>query len=151
MKTAENAAMKISSDLIKQDWVQTEKGMHLEWAELMTANAAAAKLLHILTALIDKQNSVVVSRETLADMANCSVATVKRSVKTLKELLWIQVVQIGGQGGTNAYVLNTRVAWTDKREKLDLAIFTANVISSRKENPDADDSRKLKSVKILSI
>jgi len=42
-------------------------------------------------------------------------------------------VQIGGKGGVNAYVVNSRVAWADKRERLPNAIFTATVLARRDE------------------
>lgn len=82
---------------------------------------------------MDHQSALVASRATLAELENCSEATVKRAVADLKSGSWIEVVQVGGKGGVNAYVVNSRVAWADKRERLPGAIFTATVLASISE------------------
>lgn len=131
-----------SSDLVgskKQTWVQTERLSHEAWAELIHANAKAAALLHLLVAHMDQQSAVVVSRATLAGLLRCSETTVKRATALLKAERWIEVIQVGGKGGVNAYVINSRVAWADSREKLPNAIFTATVIASGTEQEVIDD------------
>lgn len=122
----------------KQTWVQTERKSHEAWADLVRTNASAATLLHVLVAHVDQQGAVVASRDTLAALAKCSVATIKRAVVALKTDRWIEVVQLGGKGGVNAYVLNSRVAWADRRDRLPGAIFTATVIAARSEQDEVE-------------
>ena len=86
-----------------------------------------------------RNNAVVVPRATLAKLMGVSEATVKRAVAVLKEGRWIQVVQLGGKGGVNAYVVNRRVAWSDSRDKLHLAIFDATVVADSADQVDALD------------
>lgn len=120
-------------DLKKQTWVQTERASHEAWAGLVRANPRAATLLHVLVAHMDQQSAVVASRATLSALTHCSEATTKRAIATLKDERWIEVVQVGGKGGVNAYVINSRVAWASRRDNLPNAIFTATVLASSSE------------------
>ena len=106
---------------------------------MVRKNPRAAALLHVLCAHMDNQAAVVASRATLANLAGYSEATVKRAVADLKAGRWIQVVQLGGKGGVNAYVVNSNVAWADNRDKISLAIFSARVIATREEQTEFDD------------
>ena len=84
-----------------------------------------------------ERNAIVISRATLASLMRCSEATVKRATQELKVGKWIQVVQIGGKGGLNAYVVNSAVAWGQKREHLHLANFTATVVANASEQDES--------------
>ena len=121
-------------------WVQTERAAHEAWGQMVRANPRAAALLHTLVAHMDHQAAVVASRGTLAKLVGYSEATVKRAITDLKTDRWIQVVQLGGKGGVNAYVVNSSVAWADNRDKLCLATFSARVIAARDEQDQADSS-----------
>ena len=120
----------------KSTWVQTERAAHEAWAKLVQTNARAASLLHVLVAHMDRSGAVVASRGTLARLVGCSEATIKRAVSELKADQWIQIVQLGGKGGVNAYVVNSRVAWADSRDRLPMAAFTARVIASAAEQDE---------------
>lgn len=125
-------------DLKHRTWVQTERAAHEEWGQMVRRNPRAAALLHTLVAHMDHQAAVVASRSTLAELVGYSEATVKRAVADLKADKWIQVVQLGGKGGVNAYVVNSNVAWADNRDKLCMATFSARVIASKNEQTDID-------------
>ena len=114
-------------------WVQTERAAHEAWASLVRSNQRAAALLHILVAHMDHQAAVVASRATLAQLVGYSEATVKRAIADLRAENWIDVVQLGGKGGVNAYIVNSRVAWADSRELLGTAAFTARVLARQEE------------------
>jgi hypothetical protein len=94
---------------------------------------------------MDHQAAVVASRATLAALVGYSEATVKRAVADLRADRWIEVVQLGGKGGVNAYVVNSRVAWADSRDRLPTAAFTARVIASveDQERIDTTDLRRI--------
>jgi hypothetical protein len=126
-------------------WVQTERAAHEAWAQLVRTNQRAAALLHVLVANMDHQAAVVASRATLAKLVGYSDATVKRAVADLKADRWIEVVQLGGKGGVNAYVVNSRVAWANNRDKLPMAVFTARVLATADEQDaiDASDLRRI--------
>lgn len=120
----------------RSTWVQTDRAAHEAWSQLVRSNQRAAALLHVLVAHMDHQAAVVASRATLARLAGYSEATVKRAVADLRGANWIDVVQLGGKGGVNAYVVNSRVAWADSRDKLGSAAFTARVIARRDEQDE---------------
>lgn len=126
-------------------WVQTERKAHEAWAQLVRTNQRAAALLHVLVANMDQQAAVVASRATLARLVGYSEATVKRAVADLRAERWIEVVQLGGKGGVNAYVVNSRVAWATNRDMIVRAMFTARVLASADEQDriDTDELRRI--------
>lgn len=139
--------MKITKPLIgtpplaqskRHTWVQTERSAHEGWAQLVRTNQRAAALLHVLVSQMDSQAAVVASRSTLAQLVGYSEATVKRAIADLKNDRWIEVIQLGGKGGVNAYVVNSRVAWADSRERLPSARFSAVVIARHEEQEHID-------------
>lgn len=129
-------------------WVQTERSAHEAWAQLVRTNQRAAALLHVLVSQMDSHAAVVASRATLAALAGYSEATVKRAVADLRADRWIEVVQLGGKGGVNAYVVNSRVAWASSRDQLGAAHFTATVVARRTEQ-DSIDTTPLRSIPTL--
>lgn len=124
----------------RTDFAQTDLSVHDAWGSLTTGGpqyARAAGLLHKMVSRMDKQSALVASREVLAEIANCSLSTVKRSLKILQQGNWIDIVPLG-KGGTNAYLINSRVAWRAERKLLPTAAFTATVIASAKDQePEA--------------
>lgn len=90
-------------------------------------------MLHVLVSQMDSHAAVVASRATLASLVGYSGATVKRAIADLRNDRWIEVIQLGGKGGVNAYVVNSRVAWANRRDQLPTAHFTATVVARRDE------------------
>ncbi|HHW1937459.1 TPA: hypothetical protein ACUUEN_005530 [Pseudomonas aeruginosa] len=118
-------------------WVQTERAGHQAWAALIAQAPRAAQLMHILVQHMDKQGALVASQATLAKLMDTSVATTKRAISVLTTHNWVQTIAVGGQrGGTLAYVVNSRIAWADKRENLQYAIFNARVLVSDEDQAE---------------
>lgn len=120
-------------------WVQTDRKAHEKWATLAIKNPRAASLLHLMISKMGRNNALVVSQKVLASLSGCSVATVKRSLKVLKDANWVQIVQIGSTNSTNAYVINDRVAWSGKRDGIRYSLFSASIIASDQEQPDLEN------------
>lgn len=116
-----------------QTWVQTERSAHEAWGHLIAQSPRAAQLMHHIVSHMDQSAAVVASYATLAGICGFSVATVRRAVDDLKKNHWVQVVQIGGKGGANAFIVNSRVAWAASRETLPMAAFSARVLSTAVE------------------
>jgi DNA-binding MarR family transcriptional regulator len=130
--------VELDQSKVRGSWVQTERRAHEEWANLIGTHPKAAQLLHLLVANMDKKSAVVVSQKVLAEMMGCSTDTVKRAISPLKKGNWVEVVKVGSaRGGVNAYLVNRRVAWADKRENQHYAIFDARIITSAHEQ-DSD-------------
>lgn len=127
--------MEVSNNVsVRGSWVQTERKAHEEWARLIRTSPKAAELLHLLVANMDKKAAVVVSQKILADMMKAHINTVKKSIAVLRDGNWIDVVRVGSErGGVNAYLVNRRVAWADKRENQQFAWFDARIITSTAE------------------
>lgn len=118
-------------------WLQTERAAHEAWAKLISEAPKAAQLMHLLVARIGENNAVVISQKNLIRLMGASRPTVQRAVKKLKDDLWIEVRQIGDRGTTNAYVINDRVAWLGRRDGIRYSLFSAAVLISDDEQPDA--------------
>lgn len=114
-------------------WVQTDRAAHEAWGRLTISSPRAAALMHYLVAEMDESAAVVASHATLAALSGMSPSTVKRAIADLKAGNWVQVLQLGGKGGALAFVVNSRVGWAAKRNKLHMAVFTAKVLASSQE------------------
>ncbi|QOI07881.1 helix-turn-helix domain-containing protein [Pseudomonas savastanoi] len=132
---------KLHQPAIRGTWVQTERAGHEAWAHLSLKAPKAASLLHILVANMDERGALVASQKTLAKLCGVSHSTIKRALDELTTNNWVQTIRIGGErGGTLAYVVNSRIAWADSREKLNLARFTANVLISSEDQEELGDA-----------
>ena len=125
-------------------WVQTDRAAHEAWAALTMESPRAAALMHHLVALMGHQNAVVIPQKTLAKIMGCSERTIRNALTDLVKGNWIQVVQLGSAGTVNAYVVNSAVAWGEKRDHMPgLSIFHARVIAdSSDQKPETMDSGK---------
>lgn len=127
----------------KGTWVQTEREAHEAWAKLIRKSPKAAELMHLITARIGENNAVVMSIPTIMKLMETSRPTVVRAINLLREDRWVETVQIGGSGTTNAYVVNDRVAWSGPRDGIRFSLFSAAVIATdqEQENPKALDNQ----------
>ena len=119
----------------RAQWVQTERSAHEAWARLSVRSPRAAALLHVLVARMGAQNAVVITQKTLAAMLGCTDRTVRTAVKELVDENWVQIVKLGGLGAA-AYVVNSNVGWTQRRDELCTAIFTATVVADRADQDE---------------
>lgn len=138
---------------VRGTWVQTERAAHEAWSALIGRKPKAAQLLHLLVANMGKDGAVVVSQITLASLMGVGLNTVKRALAVLSDECWIDVVRVGSErGGVNAYVVNRRVAWADKRENQRYAAFDARILVSESEQdaPIADGRPQLRQLPSMS-
>ena len=134
----------------KQTFVQTERAAHLAWGKLSAHKPMAACCLHQLIALMDRQNTVCIAHKTLAKMLNIHIRSVNRGVKYLEENGWIQRIQMGSTASVNAYSINSRVAWADKRDNKKFSRFHAVIIADiDDQNEVALSTEELKKVPLI--
>ena len=119
-------------------WVQTERAGHEAWARLGIRSPIASAILHTLVARMGNQNAVVVSQKTLASLIGVTDRSVRSAIQLLTAERWMQVVRLNGPGTVCAYVVNSAVAWGEKREKLSLSVFSANVIADAEDQFSVD-------------
>lgn len=120
------------------EWVQTERAAHEAFANLIGKSPLAAKIMHTLVSRVGDHNSVVISQSVLADLVGATRQGVQKALNILAQNRWIEIRQIGQNATVNAYVINDRVAWFGDRDGRRFALFSAAVIVSEKEQPDAD-------------
>jgi hypothetical protein len=128
----------LTSEKTPPRWIQTDRASHEAWGRLSVSKPRAAGLMHYLVAQMGHSDAVVASWATLAGISGMSVATVRRAISDLRAERWIEVVQIGGKGAANAIVINSRVAWTQDRDKLRYARFSAEVLARSDEQVSID-------------
>ena len=112
-------------------FVQVSKSMLTALATLAVQAPRAHFLLLMLVERMDRENSLLISQDTLCDELNITRPTLQRAVKVLRDENWIDVTKVGT---TNVYTINAAVFWqqrTDKKERF--AKFTARVYATSKE------------------
>ena len=132
-------------------FVQTERRAHEAWASLISKSPTAAMVMHHLVARMGHQNAVVIGQKTLAKLIGCHPDTVKRAVADLVEDRWVQVVQVGGRGTVNAYVVNDTIAWGQKRDqRAALSVFSAQVVADAEDqSPATLEARELRRLPLI--
>ena len=127
----------------KGTWVQTERSAHEAFAQLIAKSPLAARIMHLLAGRVGEHNAVVISQGLLAKLTGATRKGVNNAIGVLARDRWIEVRQIGDRGTTNAYILNDRVIWHGDRNKLRYSLFSATVVISGEEQPDAEDLNDL--------
>jgi len=134
----------VGRELRKVGWVQTDKKAHEAWARFTLTKPTASALLHYMCAFMADQNALVISQAILAKKLGVSPRTISTAIADLAGAQWIQIVRLG-KGKECAYVINDRVAWDKPRNKLNLSLFSANVVA------DADDQTELEGPSLRRI
>ena len=114
----------------RASWVQTDRQVHELWARMSRDKPAASAVLHWLVGNVGDDNAVVASMRTISEMTGLSLSSVQRAIAYLDAHDWLQAVQLGKKGTTQALVLNDAVAWTRSRDDLRHSRFRAIVLAS---------------------
>jgi len=123
-------------------FAQIERRATERSAKLMQQHPQAASLLYMLVRHMDRRGAVVASQSALAELQGVSHSTIKRAVKILRDGNWIDVVRLGGKGGSLAYAVNGRFAWSDTRDEMPRrAYFQASILAVESEQDEPIDDR----------
>lgn len=134
----------------RNTFVMTERAAHEAWSQLCIRAPRSAALLHILCAKMSAQNALVASHAVLAELCQCSVSTLKRSIADLKKHQWIDVKHIGPTGTVCAYIVNDEVVWGQSRDQRHLSTFRAQIlISAKEQTPETLEPVKLRRIPTL--
>jgi len=117
------------------DFVQFTRGYLQETRALAKKSLPAFMIFNFLTERMTRQNAIVVSVNTLAEILELHRTTVIKAIKILQEGNWVQVVKIGQ---SNGYLVNARVVWRSHQEKR-FGHFGADVIVSETEQIQSVD------------
>ena len=113
------------------EWIQVERLAHEGWAKLTSDSSKAAQLMHLLVSRLGRNNLVEISQKELIQLMGVSRSTVQRAIKKLIEERWIEIYRYRKPGMTNIYVVNSRVAWYGKRERISRSLFMPPIESFR--------------------
>lgn len=123
------------------NFVQLSRSYLKEMRGLARKSPVAHEILYYLVEHMGRTtNAVVCSRNVLAEVTGCSIATVGRAIRVLKDDNWIDTVKIGN---ASAYCVNERVFWQAARNQRQYAVFSATVIAAASEQ-DSDFREKAK-------
>lgn len=123
------------------NFVQVSRSYLREMRGLARKSPVAHEILYYLVEHMGRTtNAVVCSRNVLAEVTGCSIATVGRAIRVLKDDNWIDTVKIGN---ASAYCVNERVFWQAGRNQRQYAVFSATVIAAASEQ-DSDFREKAK-------
>lgn len=102
---------------------------------LIKSHPMAARLLTKLVRHLPAGTSgvVVASRQSLAELMDCSIPTIQRAISVLKGGGWVQSMRVSG---AYALAINARVAWRGDRGDIPMAVFSATVIAARSEQDE---------------
>ena len=102
---------------------------------LIKHHPMAARLLTKLVRHLPAGTSgvVVASRQSLAELMDCSIPTIQRAITVLKGSGWVQSMRVSG---AYALAINARVAWRGDRGDIPMAVFSATVIAARSEQDE---------------
>lgn len=105
-------------------FVQVSKMYIDEMNHLALHDRSAYRILWTLVKLMNRQNAVMISQDSLCQLTKFSRPTVKRAVALLRSQQWMDVLKMGT---ANVYRVNSSVIWQDKAEGR-WASFNARII-----------------------
>lgn len=108
------------------DYVHLSKIYVDETIQLAHQSPGAFTVLMVLVRQMDVVNSVMISNEFLGKITKLSASTVKRSIKLLREMEWIDVVKVGT---SNLYRVNSNLWWQEGEHGKWAAVQTKVVLS----------------------
>jgi len=106
----------------------------------------AGALFMMLLEHMDKDNALIVSLDTLAELMEWGKATVSRKVKYLKDKNFITTQRTGN---SSIYFVNANIAWTTYANKKDYAKFKASVLISKAEQQHRLKSSRFKQLDLI--
>lgn len=114
-------------------WIQLDQREATKLGKLIADNPMAGAVMATIMGQIDGENAIVMSHALIAAMLGISKSSVVRAMKELVKGQWIKVIQLGAAGTTNAYLVNSEVAWQGPRIGMRTAKFKATVIAFEPE------------------
>lgn len=103
----------------------------LRW--LSMENRTAYNIFMFLCEHMDRGNGLICPSSLLEDYFNISRMTVSRAIRHLYDNGFIDILKVGG---SNAYIVNPSIAWTNKKDGIEYCQFNGTFLIDRKQNLD---------------
>ncbi len=101
----------------QKPWVKLTRVGSIEMARLIGESARGAKLFASMFAVMDDENSIVATHETLSELADMPLSTLRRAITDLTDRALIEVLHIQKRGAAHVYRINERVVWSGRGPK----------------------------------
>jgi DNA-binding transcriptional regulator YhcF (GntR family) len=116
-------------------WLMVDKKPIQALKKLAISHPIAMGCLMHFVENMSRSNAYMASQKNIAEQLGVSTVAVKKAVAVLEDSRFVQIVKIGT---SNAYVVNTRVAWQGRRGSR-FAHFHADIIAYENEQPKGKD------------
>lgn len=113
------------------------------WSELRLLSKrmpAAFELLTLITERMNRSNALVISQVTIGQILGYGRTTIHKAIKLLEEERWVQVVKVGT---ANAYIVNSKVMWTDRSGKRYGSFFAEVVVSETEQSKTVEEMENI--------
>ncbi len=131
-----------------QGWLQSDKQAHEAMWRLSIKSPAAIAVLHFMISQLARGTTgVIISAPAMARRLGISERSVKSAVKLLKDMKFVQILK---SGNTNAYLINSRVAWQGKRG-FRFASFNAQITVDELEQASPVDELIAEGEELLDV
>lgn len=131
-----------------QGWLQSDKQAHAAMWKLGVKSPSALTVLHFMVSKLARGTTgVIISAPAMARQIGISERSVKSAVKLLEEMKFVQILK---SGNTNAYIINSRVAWQGPRG-FRYASFNAQIMVDELEQNKAVDQLMAEGADLLEV
>ncbi|HDR9764266.1 TPA: replication/maintenance protein RepL [Burkholderia cepacia] len=104
-----------------------------DFMKLCAKDGKAAAILVAMIKQMGENNSLIVSRETLAELLNFSIPTIDRKLKYLRDNNFFCISK---SGNMNIYTINSNLAWSTYANNRKYSKFSATVLISESEQEE---------------
>ncbi len=131
-----------------QGWLQSDKNSHDAMWKLGIKSPSALAVLHFMISKLARGASgVIISAPAMARQMGISERSAKAAVALLRDMKFVQILK---SGNTNAYIINSRVAWQGKRG-FRYASFNAEILIDENEQIVSVDDLLKESQELIDV
>ena len=118
------------------DFTMITRGYWADIRALSKRMPVAFQILTLITERMNRSNALVISQTTLCQLLGCGRTTVHKAVKLLEQENWVQVMKVGT---ANAYILNSKVAWSSYSGKRYGSFYAEVFVSEEEQQKTAEE------------
>lgn len=131
-----------------QGWLQSDKDAHKQMWQLGLKHPTALLVLHFMVSKMSRgANGIIISAPALARQVGLSERAIKAAIAVLRDSRFVQVLK---SGNTNAYIVNSKVAWQGPRGARH-ASFNAQIVVDELEQSKTLEELEAESEQMIEV
>lgn len=131
-----------------QGWLQSDKEAHVPMWKLGLKHPTALAVLHFMISKLSRgANGIVISAPALARQMGISERTAKTATGILRDKKFLQILK---SGNTNAYIVNSKVAWQGNRG-MRYASFNAQLLVDEQEQNNSIEELEAEADELIDV